>query len=66
MKLIWKVIMANWNQIKTEKAQYEINREVTKVSALSPGKIDKYKYLAGDNQTFHQSKLIEWVRFTYS
>lgn len=58
--------MANWNQIKTEKAQYEINREVTKVSALSPGKIDKYKYLAGDNKTFHQSKLIEWVRFTYS
>ena len=32
-------------QIKNEKVQYSINREAEKLSALSSGKIEKYKYL---------------------
>ena len=28
--------------------QYDINREVAKISALSSGKIDKYEYLIGE------------------
>ena len=31
--------------IRDGKLQYDINREVTKVSALLTGKIDKYQYL---------------------
>ena len=33
------------DQIRDEKLQYDINREAGKTSALSSGKIDKYKYL---------------------
>ena len=33
------------DKIKYKKLQYDINREVAKISALSPGKIDKYEYL---------------------
>ena len=36
------------DQIKDEKLQYDINREATKMSALSSGKIDKYEYLTGE------------------
>ena len=35
------------DQIKDEKPQYDVNREVAKISALSPDKIDKYEYLIG-------------------
>ena len=35
------------DQIKDEKLQYDINREAAKISALSSGKINKYKYLTG-------------------
>ena len=33
------------DQIKDEKLQYDNNREVAKISALSSGKIHKYEYL---------------------
>ena len=33
------------DNIKDEKLQYDKNREAAKVSALSSGRIDKYKYL---------------------
>ena len=36
------------DQIRDEKLQYDINREVAKISALSPGKFDKYEYLTGE------------------
>ena len=35
------------DQIKDEKAQYNINREAAKISSLSSSKIDKYDYLTG-------------------
>ena len=38
--------MAIDKQIKDEK-QCHINREASKISALSSGKIDEYKYLTG-------------------
>ena len=34
-------------KIRDEKLQYEINREVAKILALSSGKIDKYEYFTG-------------------
>ena len=36
------------DQIKDKKLQCNINREAAKISALSSGKIDKYKYLTGE------------------
>ena len=36
------------DQIRGEKQQYGINREATKISDLSSGKIDKYEYLTGE------------------
>ena len=36
------------DKIKNEKLQYDINRDGAKISALSSGKIDKYKYLTGE------------------
>ena len=36
------------DKIRDEKLQYNINRETVKISALSSGKSDKYKYLIGE------------------
>ena len=49
------------DQIKDEKLQYDINREVAKISALSSGKIDKHEYL-----TSNQKQIIGQAKFTYS
>ena len=54
--------MTSDNKIKDEKLQYNINREVAKISALSPGKINKYEYLTGKDQ----GRIIEQARFTYA
>ena len=46
------------DKIRDEKLQYGINRETTKISALSSGKIDKYEYLTGKEiQPPDQSKV---------
>ena len=36
------------DKIRDEKVQYDISREVTKISALSLGKIDKYEFLTDE------------------
>ena len=36
------------DKIRDKKLHYDNNREATKVSALSSGKINKYKYLTGE------------------
>ena len=59
--------MAIDDKIKDEKLQYDINREATKISALSSGKIDKYEYLTGEEiSPSDQSRTIEQAKFTYS
>ena len=35
------------DKITVDKLQCDINKEATKISALSSGKIDKYEYLTG-------------------
>ena len=35
------------DKVREEKFQCNINREAAKISALSPGKSDKYEYLTG-------------------
>ena len=49
-------------QIRDEKIQYDINREPTKISALSSSKIDKYEYLTG--QESNQKQIIEPAQST--
>ena len=55
------------DQIKDEKLQYDINREATKISALSSGKIDKYEYLTGEEiLPLNQQQIIQQAKFNYS
>ena len=46
--------------MRDEKLQYDINREVAKISALSSRKIDKYEYLIGEELlTSNQREIIK-------
>ena len=54
-------------QIKSEKLQYDINREAAKISALSSGKFDKYEYHTGEEiLPSNKQQIIEQAKFTYS
>ena len=55
------------DKIKDEKQQYDINREVGKISDLLSGKIDKYEYHTGEEiLPPEQKRVIEQAKFTYS
>ena len=55
------------DQIKDEKLQYDINREATKISALSSRELNKYEYLTGEDiLPSNRQQIIEQARFTYS
>ena len=55
------------NQIRDEKPQYDINREASKISALSSGNIQKYEYITGEDiLPSNQQQIIEQAKFTYS
>ena len=59
--------MAINDQIRYEKLQYDINREVVKISAFSSGKINKFEYLTGkDILPSNQQQIIEQTKFNYS
>ena len=60
-------IMTIEDQIKDEKLQYDINREVAKISALSSGKTDKYEYLTDEELLpSNQQQIIQQAKFNYS
>ena len=55
------------DQIRDEELQYDINREAAKTSALSSGKVIKYKYLTGKYiLPSNQQQIIEQAKFTHS
>ena len=59
--------MTIYDKIRDEKLQYDINREAAKSSPLSSGKINKHKYLTGEEiLPSDQCRIIEKVKFTYS
>ena len=59
--------MAINDQIRDEKLQYDINRKAAEISALSSGKIDKYKYHTGKEiLPSNQQQIIEQAKFPYS
>ena len=37
------------DKIKANKAQYDLDREATKISALSSVELEKYEYLTGED-----------------
>ena len=48
------------DKVRDEKLQYGINKETAKISALLSGKMDKCKYLTGEEVlTSDQRKVIE-------
>ena len=55
------------DQIKDEKLQHDINREASKISTLSSGKLDKYEYLTDEEiLPSNQQQIIQQAKFTYS
>ena len=55
------------DKVRDEKLLCDINREATKISALSSGKIDKYEYLSGQEiLQFDQSRIIGQAKIIYS
>ena len=55
------------DQIKDEKLQCDINREVAKMSALTSGKINKYEYLTREEiLPSNQKQIIEQDKQPYS
>ena len=55
------------DQVRDEKLRCDINREAAKISALSSGKIGKYKYLLGKEiLPSNQNQIIEQSKFTHS
>ena len=45
--------------IRLQMKKYNINREAAKISALSSGKIDKYKYLTSEQLPSNQRPVIK-------
>ena len=55
------------DKIRDENLQNNINKEAINISALSCGKIDKYKCLTGKEiLPSDQKRVIEQSKFTYS
>ena len=53
------------DKIKAKKAQYDLDREAAKVSALSSGELEKYEYLAGEDLGY-KPDLVQKAKFEYS
>ena len=51
--------------IKQNEAQYDLDRKAAKISALSSGNLDKYKYLSGEDLDCKLS-IVEKAKFEYS
>ena len=52
-------------KIKQNEAQYDLDREADKISALSSNNLDKYEYLTGEDFGL-QPSTVEQAKFEYS
>ena len=50
------------DKIKANKAQYDLDREAAKISALSSGELENYEYLTGEDLGY-KPKVVEKVKF---
>ena len=53
------------NKIRANKAQYDLDREAVKISALSSGELEKYEYLSGEDLGY-KPNVIQKAKFEYS
>ena len=53
------------NKIKANKAQYDLDREAAKISALSSGELEKYEYLTGEDLGY-KPDVVQKAKFEYS
>ena len=53
------------DKILENKAQYDLDRQAAKVSALSSGKLDKYEYLTGGDLGY-KPDVVQKAKFEYS
>ena len=63
MTLTAKVKILN-DKIKANKAQYDLDREAAKISALSSGELEKYEYLTGEGLGY-KADVIQKAKFEY-
>ena len=55
------------DKINDEKLQYNISREIAKVSVLSSDKTAKYEFFTGEEiLPSNQGRIIQQAKFTYS
>ena len=67
LKEVQTLVMKNYEKIRDEKFQFDISRSVAKISALTPGKIDKYEYQTGEDiLTPQEHRILEQAKFAYS
>ena len=53
------------DKIKVNKAQYDLDREAAKISALSSGELKKYEYLTGEDLGYKPA-VVQKAKFEYS
>ena len=53
------------NKIRSNQAQYDLDRQNAKISALSSGKLDRYEYLTGEDLGYI-SDVVQKTKFEYS
>ena len=53
------------DKIKANKAQYDLDREAAKISALSSDSLEKYEYLTGKDLGY-KTDVIQKAKFEYS
>ena len=53
------------DKIRANKAQYDLDRQAAKISALSRGELEKYEYLTGENLGY-KPDIVQKAKFEYS
>ena len=53
------------NKIRENKAQYDLDRQAAKISALSRGELEKYEYSTGENLGY-KPDVVQKAKFEYS
>ena len=53
------------NKIRSNKAQYDVDRQNAKISALSSGELDKYENLTGEDLGY-KPDVVQKAKFEYS
>ena len=53
------------DKILANKAQYDLDRQTAKISALSSGNLEKYEYLTGEDLGY-KPDVVQKAKFEYS